>query len=353
MSKLPASLFQKTGWDSEKNPVWLGSTLNLYRNFSLYKFPDKMTLPEMNGSLKVLADSFQKIPLLQSLTLVAANDLSPLDKELLVEHFECAQGFQDARDGQAFVIDSEGKTLITLHIRNHLQLHILETSEDLIKRWASLMQIEEEIGKNHRYAFSSRFGYLTASPLFCGTAFEARLILHIPALRHTSALGELLQKLSDEQIAFEGLEGTLGDLIGDFLILRNRYTLGVSEEAMLSLLQNTALKMTLAEKAARDTLKSHPLPQIKDFVGRSFGLLMHSYQLHSKEALDGLSGLKLGVDIGWVSGISSQKLSTLMMQQRRGHLTHLLQLTSSDPHELSHKRAEWLHEELKGITIAP
>lgn len=351
MSKLPDILFRKTVWDSEKNPIWLGTTFSLYRNFTLYKFPDKMFSVEMTGSLKPLMEALQKIPDISPLTFISANDLLPVDKELLCEHFQCIQGFQDARAGQSFAFESQGKCLITLNFHNHIQLHLAETSEDLICAWHSFSKIDEAIGKIHPYAFSSRFGYLTPDPMHCGTALEARLSLHVPALRHTGALGELLHKQEDENIAFLSLEGTVGDLVGDFLILKNCYTLGISEESMLSLLQTVALKITLAERAIRDQLRTKPLPGLKDFVGRSFGLLMHSYQLHPKEALDGLSGLKLGVELGWVKGITSQKLSTLMMQQRRGHLSHLLQLPSLDPQELSHKRAEWLHQELKGITI--
>ncbi|MGH2639314.1 MAG: hypothetical protein ACRDF4_08560 [Rhabdochlamydiaceae bacterium] len=352
MSKLPDVLFRKTVWDQEKNPIWVGTTLHLYRNFSLYKFPSKMTLAEMTGSLKTIVETFQKIPSLQPLSFFPAEELTPLDKELLFEHFQCAQGFQEAREGQGFAFNPQGTCLITIHDNNHIQLHLVETDNDLVRAWTSLSQIDASLGHTHSYAFSPRFGYLTSDPLACGTALETRVFLHVPALRHTGALKELISKYGDEQISFLGLEGPIDDLVGDFLILKNHYTLGVSEETFLTLLQTTALKIASAEKKARDELKSKPVTELKDFVGRSFGLLMHSFQLNPKEALDGLSGLKLGVDLGWVSGTTPQKLSTLMLQLRRGHLTHLLNLQSPTPQELSHQRAEWLHQELKGISIA-
>ena len=350
MSKLPEPLFQNTMWNQEQNSIWLGTILSLYRNFSLYKFPEKMTTAEMTGSLKAMTETFQKIPSLQSLQFLPANDLSLLDKEFLYEHFLCTQSLQETRTGQGFAFDSQNRFL-TLHFHNHLQFNQMETSEDLVSAWKPLLKIDEELGRLQPYAFSPRFGYLTASPLTCGTALEARLLLHIPALRHTGALGELLRKLGDEQILFLSLEGELDDLVGDILILKNHYTLGVTEEATLSLLQAAALKLVLAEKEARTALKSKPSAELKDFVGRSFGLLTHSYQLHSKEALDGLSGLVLGAELGWISGVSPQKLRTLMLEQRRGHLSRLLGITSTDPQELSHKRAEWLHQQLKGITM--
>ncbi len=349
MTKLPEILFQKTAWDQEKNPIWMGATLHLYRNFALYKFPGKMTPAELSGSLKAVVETIQKIPALGSLTFFPAETLTPLDKELLFEHFQCTKGFQEARAGQGFAFNSQGTYLITLNEINHLQYQLIDIEDDLLKSYHSLAAIDDAIGRIHPYAFSPRFGYLTAYPLQSGTALEARIYLHVPALRQTGGLKELLMSSSDDQISFQGLEGSPDEFIGDFLIVKNHYTLGISEETILSLLQTTALKIAAAEKKLRDELKTKPTDGLKDFVGRSFGLIMHSYQLQPKEALDGLSGLKLGALLGWVSGITSQKLSTLMLQLRRGYLTHLLQL--SNPSELTHKRAEWLHQELKGMTI--
>ena len=347
MNKLPEDLYKKTAWDQETNPIWLGSTLHLYRNCSLYKFPPKMSLPEMHGCLKTVTETLQK----NSFNVFPAETLTPLDKELLFEHFQCSQSFQEMGEGQGFAIDEPGKNLLIINENNHLQLHVTATGKDLVEAWVSLSKLDQSIGQAHPFSFSPRFGYLTSDPTVCGTALEARSFLHLPALRHTGALGDLLKKYGDEQLSFLSLEGSMNDLVGDFLIIKNHYTLGVSEENFLSLLQTTAQKIADTEQKMRDDLKKTPSPDLKDFVGRSFGLILHSYQLHPKEALDGLSGLKLGVDLGWVSGISSQKISTLMLQLRRGHLTHLLSLTTATPQELSHKRAEWLHQELKGISI--
>lgn len=351
MSSLPDFLFTTSIWDGEKNPVWVGTTLHLDRNFTLYKFPGKMTTAEMVGSLKTVSETVQKIPSLNPLSFFPAEDLTPVDKELLFEHFHCAKGFQEAREGIGFAFNAQGNCLITLNEHNHLQLQLFSTETDFAASWKKLTEIDDLIAKAHPYAFSPRFGYLTADPCLCGTALEARIFLHLPALRHTGALGELISKYSDEQISFEGLEGSMADLVGDILILKNHFTIGVSEETVLGLLQTTALKIAAAEKKAREEAKINPPADLKDFVGRSFGLIMHSYQLHPKEALDGLSGLKLGTDLGWVTGAKSQKISTLMLQLRRAHLTHLLNLASPTPQELSHKRAEWLHQELKGTAF--
>jgi len=251
MTKLPDVLFQKTAWDQEKNPIWMGATLHLNRNFALYKFPGKMTPAELAGSLKTVVETLQKDPSLTPLTFFPAETLTPLDKELLFEHFQCTKGFQEAREGQGFAFNEQGTCLITLNEIDHLQYQLIDIEDDLLKAYQALVAIDDAIGRVHPYSFSPRFGYLTADPLQSGTALEARIYLHVPALQHTGTLKELLAQSADEQISFQGLEGS-DDLIGDFLILKNHYTLGIAEETLLTLHQTTALKIAAAEKKLRD-----------------------------------------------------------------------------------------------------
>ncbi len=352
MSSLPPSLFQHTLWEEDKNPVWLGSSLTLHRNLARYKFPPKLAEGEMKNLSGTLAENIQKNAALKSPVYFSAEKLSSLDKEFIFEHFLCLESFPSGGTGsQGFLIDDTGRFLALINLKNHLQLQLIDTSGDIQTAWAQLVKIEMEIGKTLDYAFSPKFGYLTSDPTLCGTALQALLYLHIPALHHTGQLHEVLGKQKDEEIITMGLEGALDDLIGDFLILKNRYTLGVTEEGMLHALQTTAMKLMAAEKSLRIHLKETESAEIKDFVSRAYGLLVHSYQLQTKEALDALSAIKLGLDLGWISGISNQTINTLFFKCRRAHLAQLLNEKNLDAHDLPHKRAEFIHKSLQGLLL--
>ena len=91
---------------------------------------------------------------------------------------------------------------------------------------------------------------------------------------------------------------------------------------------------------------------MKDHVSRAFGLLRHSYQLQTNEAMDALSLLKLGVELGWIEGITSAKVNALLFQCRRAHLQYTIQDTETiDLQAIAHKRAEFLHQQLKELVI--
>jgi protein arginine kinase len=351
MTSLPPSLFQHTLWEEDKNPIWLGSSLTLHRNLARYKFPSKLSEGEMKNICAILAEALLKNPGLKSPSYFSAEKISPLDKEFIFEHFLCLESFQNADAGQGFLLDETGRFLTLMNLKNHLQLQSIDTSGDIHTAWSQLAGLEMEIGKTLEYAFFPKFGYLTSDPTLSGTALQARLYLHVPALHHTGQLHEVLGQQKEDEVMTMGLEGALDDLIGDFLILKNRYTLGVTEESMLHSLQTTAMKLMAAEKALRSHLKETGNPEMKDLISRAYGLLVHSYQLQTKEALNALSALKLGLDLGWISGISNQAINTLFFKCRRAHLAQLLNEKSLDTHDMPHKRAEFIHKALQGMTL--
>ncbi|HEX2579209.1 MAG TPA: protein arginine kinase [Rhabdochlamydiaceae bacterium] len=347
MSALPPSLFDHTLWEEDKNPIWLGSSLLLQRNFARYKFPPKLSETDMIKISTLLSEILLKN--VKGSNYFSADKLSPLDKEFIFEHFLCLESFQNVAKGQGFLFD--GLFLAGLNLKNHLQLQLIDTSPDLLTAWSQLIKLETEIGKTLDYAFSPKFGYLTSDPTLCGTALQAFLYLHVPALHHTGQLHEILGKQTEDDITTMGLEGALNDLVGDFLILKNRYTLGVTEESLLHALQITALKLSSAEKTLRIHLKESGNSDIKDLISRAYGLLVHSYQLQTKEALNALSLIKLGLDLGWISGTTGQALNTLFFKSRRAHLAYLLNEKTLDSHDTPRKRAEFIHKALQGLSL--
>jgi protein arginine kinase len=346
---LPPSLLEHTPWENDKNPIWLATSLILLRNLSRSKFPPKLKEREAGQTLNPIQTLLCKSAELKNPTFFPAETLSSLDKEFLFEHFLCFESFQNTVNGQGFIVDESGQFLAFLNLKNHLQLQLIDSNASLEGSWTRLSKIETEIAKTLDFAFSPKFGYLTADPTQCGTGLIAISYLHLPALIHTKQLHDTLAKQKDEDLTAMGLEGSLDELVGDILVLRNHYTLGLSEENIIHDLQSTSMKLMAAEKAIRAHLRSENNALVKDAVSRAFGLLIHSYQLQTKEALNALSLVKLGVDLGWITGILSSKLNDIFFKCRRAHLAHHLKEKSVDTQDVARKRAEFIHAQLQGV----
>ncbi len=347
---LPKFLLSDTPWERQ-NSIWLASSFELFRNYSRYKFPSKMDENEKKSLLLLQKKVVLEIGALHQPVWLEGSTLSVLDREFLFERFLCLEIPQIPSSEEVFVVDTSGEVLLTLHTNDHIHLRFIDYSQKWEKGFERLSEIETAIGKEIDYAFSSKFGYLTADPFQCGTALKAEVYLHLPALIHMRQLETALVKEKEEEVIAMGMKGNLEEMIGDVLVLENYYTLGVNEDTILRALHISASKLVGLEKALRLPIKEQKFPEIMDSISRAFGLLRHSYQLETKEVLDALSLVMLGIDLGWVGGISEAKIRELFFKCRKGHLVTALGKKTMEPAEIAKQRAHYLHGELSNMKL--
>lgn len=340
-------------WNNNSNVIWLGSTLTLHRNLEKFKFPGKLSTDKRQQIISLLKRDLLPHQQLKNPKLILAEEMPPLEKEFLVEHFLSHQVFHQAHMGEAFILDETGEFLAVLNLRDHVLLQWIDPREELEQTWGRLAKIDLDMNRTTNFAFSPKFGYLTSDPTECGTGLIVYVFLHLPLLIHTHLLEETLKKYKDEGIAQTGLQGDPEQLIGDIVAFHNNYTLGVTEENILSLLRMLATKLVVEEKGARQHLlqeKESAVADIKDKVSRAYAILLHSYQIEAVESLQALSLLKLGLDLGWLKGTTQVALNHLLFSCRRAHLLrhHGYKVNQE---EIPHRRAEFIHQTLKGLEL--
>lgn len=349
-NKLQTFFCQNKLWANNDNTVWLASTVNLFRNIEKFKFPAKLNADRRKQIVQLLSKEFLTMPFFKNPLFLKAEDLSSLEKEYLVEHFLSSQSFHSAGAGEAFILDDTGEVIITFNMRNHVHFEYIDTRGELENAWNTLVKVETALGKNISYSYSPKFGFLTADLTQCGTALIVTVFLQLSGLIHTEKVDDVLEKLVDESFMATGIQGSPTEIIGDVLAIQNNYTLGMTEENIISSIRTVATKLMVEEHAARNHIRHENSPEIKDKVSRAFGILIHSYQIEAVEALNAISLLKLGVDMGWLAGISTAQLNQLFFNCRRSHL--LCQYEQKVPQEeVTHKRAEFIHKALKEVKL--
>lgn len=337
-------------WTNNDNNIWLASTIEFYRNVEKFLFPEKLDTDRQKQVISLVSEEILSLESKNDLTLILAEEINPLAKQYLVEHFLSIESFQNTHSGEAFVIDKKGQFLASLNIHDHLRMKIIDCQGELENSWSSLLKIETAIGKSIPYAFSPKFGFLTSDPSFCGTGLIVTVFLQLSALIHLDRIGEILEKYRDETIFVTGFQGNPKDFIGDVLAIRNNHTLGLSDETIISSIRALTTKLLTEENRARSEIRKSQNAHIKDLVSRAYGILIHSYQIESIEALNAISLIKLGVEMGWITGLNYLKLNQLFFNCRRSHLlSNFGDIIPKD--ELLHKRAEFIHEAFKNSEL--
>lgn len=343
-------LSQSSLWKENGNQVWLASTLSIFRNIDKFNFPNKLQGSQQKVIVNLLESALLKEGVLKNPLITPAEELDPMGKEYLTEHFLSTTGFYHAHAGEAFAVEKSGNFLATINIGDHLHLTLIDTHGEVEKMWNRLIKIETAIGKAVNFSFSPRFGFLTSDPAECGSAIEIAAYLQLPALIHSEAIDEILSKNSDNSVAITGMHGSPTEVVGDLLLVKNNYTLGTTEEKTLATIENIATKLSVEENSKRQEIKQKGNGEIKDRVSRAYGILLHSYQIEAIEALNAISLVKLGRSLGWVNGISYSELNSLFFNCRRAHLLYRYNGEVAQE-ELAHKRAEYIHETLMNVKL--
>ncbi|NRA89950.1 MAG: hypothetical protein HRU43_02320 [Simkaniaceae bacterium] len=336
-------------WEKSASSIWMASSFYLQRNLASNVFPPKLSASESLQVLISLEKTLLSSPTLKNPSFFQIEELQTEQKEFILEHFLAVIDSQNPECKSGVVIDETGNFLAMINGDDHLSLQYIDSNSKWKDTWKTLANIEAEIGKHHTFAYSNRFGYLTSLLSNSGTALTVQAFLHLPALIQLDQIDEVLIKEIDDEVIASGLTGT-DEFIGDIVIIQNRFTIGLTEDHILEEIHKTATKLAHTEKLLRSHLIDSPDALIVDKISRGIGLLKHSFQIETKEALNALSFIKLGIDLKWIDGITDQDINKIFFQIRRGHLL-LLQDPTLPKEKLSQKRAEFLQSAIKPISI--
>jgi protein arginine kinase len=203
---------------------------------------------------------------------------------------------------------------------DHLRLQALNSGLDLGGAWDAAGTLDAELGQRLAFAFHPEFGYLTSCPTNVGTGLRASVLIHLPGLVLTKEINKVLQSLVQVGLTFRGLYGEGSEVVGNFFQLSNQTTLGKTEPELLDHLGRMVRQVMGYEVQAREVLLRDAPGVIEDKVWRAYGLLRYARALSFEETMNLLSGVRLGIGLGLIPGVSVYALNKLLVFTQPGHL---------------------------------
>lgn len=291
--------------EGECADVVMSSRVRLARNIAGLAFTARATNAERLTILDTCRLCIEHTQLAPKVIWLDLHDASPLDRNLLVERHLISKLLSKGRTlpegetkdprGVAIGIPDE-RLSIMVNEEDHLRIQVIRSGLSLSAAWKQVDEVDNRIESSISYAFSPRFGYLTACPTNVGTGLRMSVMLHLPGLRLTGEIEKVRRAASDMSLAVRGFYGEGSDAIGDFFQLSNQNTLGRSEEAILHELEHNLIpKVVEYERQSRRELLSKRRLSMEDQVMRAWGLLLNARMLSTEEAMQALSLVRLGV----------------------------------------------------------
>src|ERR687888_297177 len=222
------------------------------------------------------------------------------------------------RPGAALLVQDQVGVMV--NEEDHLRLHGMWSGFALEEAYAEVEAIDAELGRLLPFAFHPEFGYLTSCPTNAGTGLRASVLIHLPGLVLTKEVGKVLQGLAQVGLTFRGLYGEGSEVVGNFFQLSNQTTLGSSEHELLDDLGKMVRQVMDYEEQARQVLLRDAPAIIEDKVWRAYGLLRYARSLSFDEAMNLLSGVRLGVGVGLIPDVGMYTLNKLLVHTQPAHL---------------------------------
>lgn len=224
---------------------------------------------------------------------------------------------------------------VMVNEEDHLRLQVLLSGLELSAAFAAVNRVDDLIpgtitsgpnaGATVEYAYSSRFGYLTACPTNVGTGIRVSVMLHLPGLKLTGEIDKVRRATRDMSLAVRGYYGEGSDAAGEFYQISNQTTLGKSESAILQGFEQEILPQVINyERVARRLLLEKKRRLIEDKVFRALGVLRHARLLTPEESIGLLSDVRLGVVTGLIPGVSEEMVNQLILLAQPAHLQRVL-----------------------------
>ena len=183
-------------------------------------------------------------------------------------------------------------------------------------------KVDSALEEKVDYAFPhAKLGYLTACPTNVGTGMRASAMVHLPALVMSEQINQVIQAVNKIGLAVRGLYGEGTEATRQSISsLQPDHALGEKEEDIIARLHKVIEQIIEHEQNARQMLLQKKPNTLLDHIGRGYGILRHAYSMNSKEALNLLSFMKLGIDLGFFPENCRQPVDELFMETQPAHL---------------------------------
>jgi protein arginine kinase len=169
-------------------------------------------------------------------------------------------------------------------------------------------------------------------------------MMHLPALVISSQMEKVVRAVNQLGMVVRGLFGEGSDASGSIFQISNQTTLGESEEAILKRLTSVLQSIIEHELNAREKLLEADAGKLFDKIGRAYGILQNGHLLNSSEAMNLLSLIRLGIDLGAFPCANRSTIDRLFIEAQPGHLQHA-QKGEFDPAQRDLLRAAHLRSE--------
>lgn len=309
------------GDDAPYGDVVMSCRVRLARNLAGFPFVSRASAAQCSEILAICRQVLLDPEIGEGMFWVDLDQASAQDRRLLVERHLISKQLSDLEHRRAVAISNDETLSFMINEEDHLRMQVLAPGLQLKELFHVIDDVDNKLESRLDYAFSPRWGYLTACPTNVGTGIRFSVMMHLPALKITSQIERVRRAARDLHLAVRGYYGEGTESAGDFYQVSNQVTLGKGEIEILEEFQGLILpQMIEYEQEARRLLMKKDSTQLDDRIHRAIAVLRSARLLGAEEGMKLLSRVRLGIHLGRITDVDRADLNRLFLYIQPGHL---------------------------------
>jgi len=303
--------------------VVLSTRIRLARNLDGVRFPWRATPEERQVVLDEVLDGAGRSGLLDVDDALVMDDLTALDRQVLLERHLVSTEFVQSEPGRALLLGADDGLTVMVNEEDHLRIQGIRSGLGLQECWEKVLAGDTALSRSMDFAWSPDIGFLTTCPSNVGTGLRVSILAHLPALVLTGEITRVIDSVTQIGLTVRGFYGENSDVVGHFFQISNQLTLGKSEEELLDVLEQVTREVIRFEADARSFLWASAEPQIRDRIYRALGALERARMLSADEVIAHASALRLGISLEVDEMPRVEVLNALVIRSQPAHLSRM------------------------------
>jgi protein arginine kinase len=276
--------------------------------------------------------------------------LDEQDREVLCESHLVSKDLLERTSGGGAGYAPDGSLCVMINEEDHLRIQGFGRGLDLEAAWRAADALDTRLERHLAYAWSPRYGYLTACPSNVGTGLRAGAMLQLLGLRLLGEAEAAVRGLERMRLLVRGIAGEGSEAAGQIYQVSNMDTLGKDEASIVGRVARICAEVVRQEHNARVRLIQESPLVLADCLARSLSVLQNARLLATAEALEFLSALRLGASVGLFTRLKVADVDRLILLMQPGHLQNSMGL-SLTPEERDEMRAELLRRKVANVRL--
>ena len=304
--------------NGKESDVVISSRIRLARNLKNTNFVNNSKKEDLEKILKNIENITENIG--YNLKFIRLKDIDDLTKMCLIEKHIISPDFAlNNIDVGAILINEDENICIMINEEDHIRIQVFSSGLDLEHLLDLINEIDLAMSSFVPYAFSEKYGYLTACPTNVGTGLRASVMVHLPGLTQSGNVNKVLEIVNNFGMNIRGIYGEGTDTKGDLYQISNKQSIGIQEKEIINNMKVIVEKIIEQERTARKMLAKNSI-NLEDKVYRAYGILLNCRKISSEECEKLLSYVKLGTDLGIIKELNDLKVKKLELYTKSANL---------------------------------